>query len=106
LTSKGLKRVGNFFVNPYDPFYLYATDLGDSDIKTSTNGGLAWQEDTALTQIAKNGEFRIDCGYPDFNKPGRTAFFSCSFFLVNMKFYFLYPKIRVYAISMVCVDFN
>lgn len=98
LTSKGLNRVGNFFVNPYDPFYLYATDLGDSDIKTSTNGGVTWQENTALTQIAKNGEFRIDCGYPDFKKPGRTAFFAGACSLADVKFNFLHPEIRVAAL--------
>ena len=83
--SNGIVRAYNLFVNPYDPKYLYVTDLGDSTIKSSSDGGLTWHAEPALTNIATNyNEFRFNCGQPA--DPNGTNFFQNSCPLSSMVF--------------------
>lgn len=67
--STGLTRAHNLVVDPYDPNYLYVTDLGAGDIRASSDGGRTWHAEPVLTDIAtRHGEFVFDCGDPA--KPG------------------------------------
>jgi hypothetical protein len=61
--SNFLKAAYSLSVNPYDPNELWVTDLGDSSIRASRDGGNAWSRDTVLKDVATNyGEFDFDCG--------------------------------------------
>jgi len=61
--SNLLNRAYSISVNPYDPNEIYVTDLGDSSIRVSRDGGLSWIPDPTLKDIATNhGEFDFDCG--------------------------------------------
>lgn len=67
--SNGLHFADDFVLDPFNGQILYATDLGDpaslSDdrVMRSTNGGLTWHLDSALTNLAHaRGRFRMACG--------------------------------------------
>ncbi len=76
----GLSRVASFAVDPYDPNYAYALDIGDpttltdDSIKSTSNLIAAepvWTEDTALTKLATGGgRYRLACGL---GAPGAPA---------------------------------
>ncbi len=61
--SNLLNAAYSISVNPYDPNEVYVTDLGDSSIRISRDGGISWIPDPTLKDIATNhGEFDFDCG--------------------------------------------
>ena len=93
-----LLRGYNLFVNPYDPSELYATDLGDSTIKASRDGGQSWAPVPELKDIATNhGEFIFDCGDFAFGSGG-GGIFQAACPLVDVNFNRDHPEIRVAAL--------
>jgi len=73
--STGLSNPVNLLANPFDPNVLYAVDIGDPNslsddhIMQTTDGGVSWRPDAALTDLAKDhGRLRITCA----SAPGGT----------------------------------
>jgi hypothetical protein len=94
LISKGIVRAFDFFVDPYDPRYLYATDLGDGTIKSSSDGGNTWNVERTLMDIATNyGEYRFDCG--QFAGGNFARFFNPGCPIAWVEFNRDHPEIRV-----------
>ena len=62
-----LKSAFSLSVNPYDPSELYTTDLDDSSIRVSRDGGQTWLRDQTLKDVATNyGEFDFESGNQPF----------------------------------------
>ncbi len=95
--AESLGEAVNLIVDPYDPNFLYATDMGSQTIKTSSDGGQTWHDDTTLTAIAtNNGEFTFGCG--EFDTPSSSSFFKNHCALSGMSFDVDNPNIRVAAL--------
>jgi hypothetical protein len=99
--SKGIAKAYNLYADPYDSRYVYVTDLDAQAIKSSSNGGMTWQVEKGLTDIATNhGEFRFDCGAPaNMSRRARMSVFSEACGLQSMVFDRNHPEIRVVALA-------
>ena len=99
--SNLLKSAYSLAVNPYDPGELYVTDLGDSSIRVSRDGGTTWTSDPVLKDVATNhGEFDFDCGNFPFNilaprHYGDKEIFGNQCPLMQVVFVRDHPEIRV-----------
>jgi hypothetical protein len=97
--GQSLNAAYNLFVNPYDPSELYATDIGDANIKTSRDGGQTWTAEPSLTSIATNlNEFAFGCGQFAWGNLPAEKFFQAACSLTDVNFVRDHPEIRVAAL--------